>query len=162
MQVYGREYKRNYHWSLDVLNIDKGWNGSYHGTWEIQAQNFFLGQKSFLYVSQSFVVFVFINYNKLGVAPWETTKTSISWVIMAPKPQNVGTKLTLHGSVVPQWRSGRANEGIEEFTHYCRTYRFWLSSMAVGLEATKCIEEFHSLLSGLPILTIYFRLSPKG
>lgn len=30
--------------------------------------------------------------------------------------QNVGTKLTLHGSVVPQWQSRRANEGIEEFT----------------------------------------------
>lgn len=73
-------------------------------TWEIQAQ--FLGQKSFLYTSQSLVVFM--KYNKLGVAPCKRTKTSISWV-MAHKPQNVGTKLTLHGSVVHQWRWGRAN-----------------------------------------------------
>jgi len=56
--------------------------------------------------------------------------------------QNVGTKLTLHGSVVPQWRSHRANEGIEEFTSLLSDPLILTILNGRWLEANKCIEEF--------------------
>jgi hypothetical protein len=75
--------------------------------------------------------------------------------------QNVGTKLTLHGSVVPQWRSRRANEGIEEFTSLLSDPLILTILNGRHLEATNALRSSFTIVQ--PTNFDYlFQALPKG